>query len=221
MKISDLKSIYIFENIDDRILEKICKLDIEKANLMPEDLVVCEGEEVDKLIIIKSGLLKQAKYLEDGSEKTVAYYYENEVYPLHLLYAGIEFWPYDIYAEFESEIFYIPWDELKEIIDSEKSLVNNILFFTAYCTCHTKIILNATRYKKVQERIAYWLTMKKYIGYNKVPITQKMLSDTLRVTRPSLNQELKKLESLGVINIEMNNIEVIDEEYLKEIIENV
>lgn len=221
MKISDLKSIYIFENIDDRILEKICKLDIEKANLMPEDLVVCEGEEVDKLIIIKSGLLKQAKYLEDGSEKTVAYYYENEVYPLHLLYAGIEFWPYDIYAEFESEIFYIPWDELREIIASEKSLLHNVLLFTANCTCHTKIILNATRYKKVQERIAYWLTMKKYIRYDKIPITQKMLSDTLRVTRPSLNQELKKLESLGVIKIEKNNIEVIDEEYLKEILENV
>lgn len=221
MKIADLKSIHIFEGIDDKILDKICKLDIDKAHLMPGDMVVCEGEEVDSLIVIKSGLLKQAKYLEDGSEKTIAYYYENEVYPLHLLYTGIKFWPYDIYAEFESEIFYIPWDGLKEIIASEKSLVNNVLLFTANCTCHTKIILNATRYKKVQERIAYWLTMKKYISYCKIPVTQKMLSDTLRVTRPSLNQELKKLESLGVIKIETNNIEVIDEEYLKEIIEDI
>ncbi len=36
-----------------------------------------------------------------------------------------------------------------------------------------------------------------------------------------MNQELKKLESLGVIKIERNNIEVLDEDYLKKIIEDV
>ena len=208
MNTSDLKSIFIFEGLEDKVLKKICKLDIEQAHLMPGDMVACEGEEIDELVAIKSGLLKQTKFLEDGSERTSAYYYENEVYPLHLLYAGFKFWPYDIYAAFESEIFYIPWNQLKEVIASEKSLVNNILLFNANCTCHTKIVLNATRYKKVQERIAYWLIMKKYINYCKIPVTQKMLSDTLRITRPSMNQELKKLESLGVIKIERNNIEV-------------
>ncbi|WP_268801906.1 Crp/Fnr family transcriptional regulator [Aedoeadaptatus urinae] len=69
--------------------------------------------------------------------------------------------------------------------------------------------------------MAYWLIMKKYINYCKIPVTQKMLSDTLRITRPSMNQELKKLESLGVIKIERNNIEVLDEDYLKKIIEDV
>ena len=48
-----------------------------------------------------------------------------------------------------------------------------------------------------------------------------MLSDTLRVTRPSLNQELKKLESLEVVSIDVNEIEVLDESYLEDILDDV
>lgn len=151
----------------------------------------------------------------------MAYYYENEVYPLHLFYEGIKHWPYDIYAESESDIYFIPWNDLKEIISSSETLTNNVLRFTASCTCHTKIILNATRYKKIQQRLAYWLLMKKYVDTCKIPMTQKMLSDTLRVTRPSLNQELKNLESLKVVSIDVNEIEVLNEEYLENIIEDV
>ncbi|WP_300410728.1 Crp/Fnr family transcriptional regulator [Lagierella sp.] len=217
----DLSSIIIFKDLNSSTLDKILELPIGKVNYNPGDLVISEGELLEDLLVIKSGLLKQAKLLEDGSEKVVAYYYENEVYPLHLFYADINKWPYDIYAEWESEIYLIPWKKLRPIIDNDVELLNNIIKFTAHCTCHTKMILNATRYKKIQERIAYWLVNMKYIDSFKIPATQKMLSDTIRVTRPSLNQELKKLESLGVIEIDINEIRVIDEEYLEDILEDV
>ena len=217
----NLESVFIFRYLDDEILNKIYNLDIDHVIFKHGDLVVSKGDELNSLVVIKSGLLKQAKYLSDGSEKVVAYYYDHEVYPLHLFYAGIKHWPYDIYAETDSDVYFIPWNELKEIISSSETLTNNVLRFTASCTCHTKIILNATRYKKIQQRLAYWLIMKKYVDTCKIPMTQKMLSDTLRVTRPSLNQELKRLESLGVININVNEIDVLDEEYLKNIIKDV
>ena len=214
-------SIFIFRYLEDEVINKVYSLDMEHVNFDSGDLVVSRGDELNSLVVIKSGLLKQAKYLSDGSEKVVAYYYENEVYPLHLFYAGIKHWPYDIYAEIDSDVYFIPWNDLKGIISSSETLTNNVLRFTASCTCHTKIILNATRYKKIQQRLAYWLVMKKYVDTCKIPMTQKMLSDTLRVTRPSLNQELKRLESLGVISIDVNEIEVLDEEYLENIIEDV
>lgn len=217
----NLESVFIFKGLEKEILDKIYNLDLEEVIFSPDDLVVSEGEEVDRLIVIKSGLLKQATQLSDGSERVVAYYYENEVYPLHMFYAGVKHWVYDIYAETESDVYFIPWDDFNKIISSNEALTNNVLRFTASCTCHTKIILNATRYKKIQQRLAYWLIMKKYVDTCKIPMTQKMLSDTLRVTRPSLNQELKKLESLGVISIDVNEIEVLDEEYLESIIEDV
>ncbi|MEJ8752736.1 Crp/Fnr family transcriptional regulator [Lagierella sp. ICN-221743] len=217
----NLESVFIFRYVENEVMNKIYSLDIDHVNFEPGDLVVSRGDILNSLVVIKSGLLKQAKYLSDGSEKVVAYYYKHEVYPLHLFYAGIKHWPYDIYAESESDVYFIPWNELKEIISSNETLTNNVLRFTASCTCHTKIILNATRYKKIQQRLAYWLIMKKYVDTCKIPMTQKMLSDTLRVTRPSLNQELKKLESLGVINIHFNEIDVLNEEYLKNIIEDV
>lgn len=217
----NLESVFIFRYLEDEVLNKIYSLNMDHVNFEPGDIVVSRGDALNSLVVIKSGLLKQAKYLSDGSEKVVAYYYENEVYPLHLFYAGIKHWPYDIYAEKESDVYFIPWDDLNKIISSNEALTNNVLRFTASCTCHTKIILNVTRYKKIQQRLAYWLIMKKYVDTCKIPMTQKMLSDTLRVTRPSLNQELKRLEGLGVISIDVNEIDVLDEEYLKSLIEDV
>lgn len=219
--IVNFDSIFIFRYLEDEVINKVYSLDMDHVNFESGDLVVSRGDELNSLLVIKSGLLKQAKYLSDGSEKVVAYYYENEVYPLHLFYEGIKHWPYDIYAESESDIYFIPWNDLKEIISSSETFTNNVLRFTASCTCHTKIILNATRYKKIQQRLAYWLLMKKYVDTCKIPMTQKMLSDTLRVTRPSLNQELKKLESLKVVSIDVNEIEVLDESYLEDILDDV
>ncbi|WP_055079401.1 Crp/Fnr family transcriptional regulator [Lagierella massiliensis] len=219
--IVNFDSIFIFRYLEDEVINKVYSLDMDHVNFESGDLVVSRGDELNSLLVIKSGLLKQAKYLSDGSEKVVAYYYENEVYPLHLFYEGIKHWPYNIYAESESDIYFIPWNDLKEIISSSETLTNNVLRFTASCTCHTKIILNATRYKKIQQRLAYWLLMKKYVDTCKIPMTQKMLSDTLRVTRPSLNQELKKLESLKVVRIDVNEIEVLDESYLEDILNDV
>lgn len=217
----DLCTIQIFDGLPDSTLREIYSLPIQKLVLNQGDAVVHAGDSIESLLAIHSGLLKQAKHLSSGDERVVAYYYEGEVYPIHLFFSGVKEWPYDIYADYETTVYLIPWNEFHSIVYQHQKLIENILVYTAQCTTHSKIVLNATRYKKIRERLAYWLVYSKYVTANKIPATQKILSDTLRVTRPSLNQELKKLEREGIISIRSNHIDVLDYDFLLEFLEDI
>ena len=79
------------------------------------------------------------------------------------------------------------------------------------------MISRCIEYRKVSERIAYWLLhLTKSSEAVHVPVSQEILSDILKLNRSSLNQELVNLQRLNVIEIKNKEIRILDRDYLEE-----
>ena len=112
----------------------------------------------------------------------------------------------------------MPFEELKPIIDNNLILMNNVLTFVSEYLCFNKFVLRATQYYKINQRLAYWLLHMDLVNPLKLPKTQEMLADLLRVNRSCLNSELKFMESEGIIEVKGVNVKVLRPDLLEELI---
>lgn len=103
-------------------------------------------------------------------------------------------------------------------MDEDIVLTKNILKFVAEYTSFNKLVIRATQYTKVIERLSYWILHLDEVDYLKLPTSQEMLSDILRVNRPSLNQELKFLRDNKIIEFKGMDFKIIDRKYLENIV---
>ena len=75
-------------------------------------------------------------------------------------------------------------------------------------------LINCLSYKTIRDRICYWIISKDNLGidFTKSPteieldISQETLSEFLRVSRASLNQELQKMEEEGFFEKKKNSL---------------
>ncbi|MDO5018784.1 MAG: Crp/Fnr family transcriptional regulator [Lagierella massiliensis] len=214
----DLLDFKIFEGISEESKREIENLDAEIYHYEPRTISVRNGEPLKYVLLIKKGCLKTAEYMIDGKEIVSSYYSEGDAFPFYLHYGNYTSFPYDVYSIKSSDVYFVPFKDLKPIIDRDCTLMNNILTFVSEYTCFNKFVLRSTQYYKISQRIAYWLLNYDQIDTLKVPKTQEMLADILRVNRSCLNSELKSMESQGMIKVKGVDIKILDREGLEDLI---
>lgn len=208
----------LFDRISLESMEKIKKLDIGHQKFDTNELVMTKGDRISHAIFIEKGCLKTVEYMIDGKEIVSSYYFEGDAFPFYLYFGKVDFFPYDAYAIKKTSISLIPLKEFEKIIDEDIVLTKNVLKFIAEYTCFNKLVIRATQYNKVEQRLAYWLLHQDEVDDLKFPTTQTMLSDILRVNRPGLNQELMKLKENKIIEKSDRNFIVLNKDYLKSLI---
>ncbi len=215
MNLLDFK---IFDGISQESKDQITALNPRIYYYGARKISVRNGEILKYVLLIKKGCLKTTEYMIDGKEIVSSYYNEGDAFPFYLHYGKYSHFPYDVYAVKRSEVYFVPFKELKPIIDKDPVLMNNILTFVAEYTCFNKFVLRSTQYHKINQRIAYWLLHIDEIDTLKLPKTQEMLSDILQVNRSCLNTELKLMESQGLIEVKGIKIKVLRPDLLEDLI---
>lgn len=214
----EIKDIQIFQGISEESIEKLRKIPIRKKEVKSNEMVMEKGDALKDLLVVRRGCLKTSEYMINGKEIVSSYYQETDAFPMYLFYGGTKTIPYDVYAFRKSLIYFLPMAALNEVVEKDVVFLKNVLRFVAEYTCYNKLLIRATQYLKINQRLAYYLVHSDEIQPFKMPKTQEMLADILQVTRSSLNQELKKLEAEGIIHVQGSNIEVLDNGYLKNLI---
>ncbi len=209
----------IFENISDKSKKKLEDAKIEKRKFSANEIVARKGDKLDHAMLISTGCLRVIEYMIDGKEMVASYYTACDAFPFYLHFGKTEQIPYDVYALKKSEVLFLPFDTVEEMIQDDIVFMKNILEFVAEYTCFYRLLLRATQYNKVVERIAYWLLHIQEVDALKYPSSQNMLANILRVNRPSLNQELKKLCNLKVIEMKRMKFKILNQEYLENLIQ--
>lgn len=216
MKILDFK---LFDNISDRSKRELLKLDVFSKNYESGEKVLSKEEDLKNAMFIDKGCLKACEYTINGKEIVSSYYFAGDAFPFYLYFGHTRKFPYDVYATKKTKVYFLPLKEFEKIMDTDIVLTKNILKFVAEYTCFNKLVIRATQYSKVSQRLAYWILHLQEVDYLKLPTSQTMLADILRVNRPSLNQELKKFAEDKAIYIEGMEIRVIDSDYLRKMID--
>ncbi|WP_237037141.1 Crp/Fnr family transcriptional regulator [Mediannikoviicoccus vaginalis] len=214
----DLLDFKIFEGISDDTAQAIIDINPQIYYYEAKNISVRNDEFLKYVLLIRKGCLKTTEYMINGKEIVSSYYNEGDAFPFYLHYGNYSNFPYDVYAIKRSEVYFMPFDEFKPIIDNDLVLMNNVLTFVSEYLCFNKFVLRATQYYKINQRLAYWLLHMDLVNPLKLPKTQEMLADLLRVNRCCLNSELKYMESEGIIEVNGVNIKVLRPDLLEELI---
>lgn len=216
MKILNFK---LFEGISKKSKADIEGLDILVKTFESGEKVFSKDSDLKYAMFIESGCLKACEYNINGKEIVSSYYVAGDAFPFYLYFGNTHELPYDVYATRKTTVYFLPLQDFEKIMDTDIILTKNILKFVAEYTCFNKLVIRATQYSKVSQRLAYWILHLEEVDYLKMPSSQIMLSDILRVNRPSLNQELKKFSEDKAISVDGMDIRILDRDYLRKIID--
>lgn len=209
----------IFRGISEESKNAIENMHMVERSYNANDLVMKEGEAIESIGIIISGALKATEYTAGGKELNSSYYFGGDAFPFYLVYGNIENYFSDTYALKKSKVVWLKVEELIPIIDNDQVFLHNILRFVAEYCCYSKLIIRCTQYRKVIERLSFWLLhIKNPDEPINIPNSQEVLADILHVNRSSLNQELKLLENEGVIIMDRKKIKVLNKSYLEDLL---
>ena len=209
----------MFDGISRKSKTEIEKLDILTKTYESGEKVLSKDSDLKCALFIDSGCLKACEYTINGKEIVSSYYFSGDAFPFYLYFGHTHEFPYNVYATKKTKVYFLPLKEFEKIMDTDIVLTKNILKFVAEYTCFNKLLIRATQYSKVSQRLAYWILHLDEVDYLKLPTSQTMLSDLLRVNRPSLNQELKKFVENKAISIDSMDIRILDRDYLLKIID--
>ncbi len=216
---TNLLKFKLFDNISEESKKELLGLSIIEKSYQSNEVVLRRNSELKYALLIDKGCLKAAEYTINGKEIVSSYYFEGDAFPFYLYFGNTKTFPYDVYATKKSTVYFLPFKEFEDIMDTDIVLTKNILKFIAEYTSFNKLVIRATQYPRVIERLAYWIIHLDEVDYLKLPTSQAMLADILRVNRPSLNQELRYLRKNNIIELEGMNFEILDMDYLKQIID--
>lgn len=209
----------LFEGISKKSKAEIESLDILVKTFESGEKVFSKDSDLKYAMFIESGCLKACEYTINGKEIVSSYYVAGDAFPFYLYFGNTHELPYDVYATRKTTVYFLPLQDFEKIMDTDIVLTKNILKFVAEYTCFNKLVIRATQYSKVSQRLAYWILHLEEVDYLKMPSSQIMLSDILRVNRPSLNQELKKFSEDKAISVEGMDIRILNRDYLRKIID--
>lgn len=209
----------IFQGISEDVIQEILEIDYLEETYAANELIKEKGEALDEVAIVVTGCLKTNTFTREGKELNSSYFFGGDAFPFYLIYGGYTQYPYNVYCFKKSKVVWFPKDELLSVVEKDTTFLINVLKFVSEYASYAKLLLRVSQYFKVQERLAYWLlVINEHNHYANIPNSQEVLADILMVNRSSLNQELKHLESLGIINLENKRITIIDREYLRTLI---
>lgn len=214
-----LKSVSIFNGISDESKQKIKKLITPPVIYRQNEKIIRAGQSIKEVCIILDGLIRCEEVAYNEKQLDVFYFSTGVTFPFYMLFGGESVHTFNAYAVKKTKVLWLKWEDLEPIIKEDSKFLFNILTFIAEYTCYSKMIARCIEYKKVSERIAYWLlhlTRDSEAIY--VPMSQEILSDILKVNRSSLNQELVNLQKLNVIEIKNKEIKILDRIYLEEML---
>ncbi len=207
----------IFRNISDESKNAIEKMNKTVATYQANERILSDGDEIDHICVIVTGVIKSTEHTLDGKELNSSYFFGEDTYPggdafpFYLVYGGRKTYFFHTYCFKKAEVVWLPVNELQEIINRDTVFLQNILTFVSDYTCYSKLMLRCVQYRKVKDRLAYWMIhLNDPTATIRIPNSQEVLADMLHVNRSSLNQALQSFVEDKVICMEGRNIRVLD-----------
>lgn len=210
--LSILKKVELFKGLSDEELEGVYRF------LMPTEkryarnqIIINQGELVEKIGIIKKGTLISTKYHFNGDAQILRIYKQGEALSLDTVSTTLLTSPVTLSSQTECRILFFPHKKIaelgevspnvKEIILSNKSeILSDELIRLMY-----KIDVLSKR--TLQDRVLTYLSIireKKGKDSFDISMNQEQLAQYLCVNRSALSKELNQMRNAGLIDYNKN-----------------
>ena len=189
----------------------------------PRETIICEGEKVEEIHLVTSGLAARSKSLPDGDRQIMAFLVPGDLCDVEVFV--LAHMDHDIVAVSETTCALIPAREMEELLTESSKLTKALWWstMTDSAVLRERIIDHGRR--DARERIAH-LFYEMLIRYRIVeetgddafdfPVTQQELADASGMTPVHVNRTLQQLRDEGLIEFKNKVLRVLDAPGLKQ-----
>lgn len=206
----------LFQGLDGLELEKVIDIAMPSVKQYSKnEIIVNQGELVQKIGILKKGYAISVKYHFDGNAQILRIYNQGEVFSLDAINTSLSTSPATLISQTDCEVVFIPYSKLmdsesvsdrikKRIMSNTSEILSNELIRLAY-----KIDVLSKR--TLRERIMTYLSLIKERNESStfdIGMNQEQFAQYLCVNRSVLSSELNKMKKSGLIDYRGNRFTV-------------
>ena len=215
IEIEFLKSIPYFSGLDPAELGSVRKYIFERP-VEKGEIILLEGEPVEYLYFVASGVVKVFKTSAEGKEQILNIVRPGESFnDVSIFDDGPN--PASAQAMGPVVLYGIRKNELKTILQSHSEIALNVIKVLAGQVRHYISLVEELSFKHVSGRLAKILL--DYAGDKTTPrprLTQQEMAAMAGTAREMISRSLKALEEDGMIRLDRQRIVITDSKALKE-----
>lgn len=176
------------------------------------------GAPIKEFGIVVEGCLKSIRYSLNGNELCNAYFEKDDVFLELLYFTGNGAYTYNLVAVKKSTVAWLDTLHFELMLKTDARLMYRFMLYLSKRGLKNQNLLSCLRYHTIRERVASWLVWMERIApgdFVHLPFSQTIWANELRVSRSSLNQEVKRMEEQGYFRTRGRWLEVLDREGLE------
>ena len=185
------------------------------------ETILSIGAPITHFGIVVEGILKAENYTRDGNELCGAYFEYHDVFPEFLYFNGERNYAYSLVCAKRTEVAWLPVKDFEDMIETDADIMYAFMLYLSRRGLKNQLLLNCLNYQTIRERIAFWLLGMSSLANKEIlllPCSQTMWANMLRVSRSSLNQELKHMEQEGCFQRDGRHLIILDKQRLEDIL---
>lgn len=207
------RNIAIFSALSDEELYKIADMTDHK-NFEAGDILCMEGEESDKLFLLREGKVRISKLTREGREQIVYILSKGDSFGENNLFANNNISNFSAYAITDGKVCILRKSNLDKILVENPDISIKIIREMAERINSAENLAQNLATKDVEIRIAVMLVefMNKYgfkdsegININ-LPLNREQMANYCGVTRETVSRKLSKFHEEGIIKLKGNKV---------------
>jgi len=187
-------------------------------------VIISEGDKVDNIHLVLTGLATRSKTLPDGDRQLMAFLVPGDLCDIEVFV--LEAMDHDIVALSDTTCVLIPADEIRSLLTESTNITRALWWSTMTDSAVLREWIVNHGKRESRERLAH-IFCELLIRYRVVdgtsddtipfPMTQEELAEATGMTPVHVNRMLGQLRSEGLIRLDNKTLSILDFEGLKQV----
>ncbi len=198
--------VFPFDAVIDRTGQRMLSSRMVRTEFVNDQIIASEGEVLNDLLVIASGVVKSVRAMPDGRRQIVAFRVEGDIVGLHR--AGTPS-PTSVQAVTVGVLHRIPWGAVHALAERYPSIEKMLLDLAGdeIATLHAHLL--SLGRKTTEEKLASFLLdacrpsadQSRAGREHRLPMRRSDIADYLGLTTESVSREFSRLKRLNVISM--------------------
>lgn len=214
-----LSQIQLFSGLSDEEIEVILsKIVFQRRSFSSNSLVVSQGEECNRLMILTEGSVKAEMSGPTGKSLKIEDMQAPNVLASAFLFGKKNFFPVNIIANTDVRFLVIPKGELLKLFQINAIVLQHFLTMISTRAQFLSEKLRFHSFKSLRAKLAFYLINEAQQQDSfKLRHSQNELAELFGVARPSVGRIFMQLQEDGVIDIRYKQVSIINRQLLIDI----
>jgi len=214
-----LLQIPLFNGLTDHELEKgLSKIVFQRRSFVSGALVVSQGEECNRLMILVEGSVKTEMSGPTGKSLKIEDLEAPNVLASAFIFGRKNQFPVNIIANTDVKFVVIPRPELLKLFQLNTQILQNFLSMISSRAQFLSEKLRFHSFKSLKAKLGFYLVNEAQQNNSfKLKHSQNELAELFGVARPSVGRAFLQLQEEQIIDIRYKQVEILDRKRLNEI----